>query len=85
MSHKSKDEFLETEDLREWINEYSRRLILNITKDNKNRKAKITIIGLDDIKSYKSYIELIVMLINDMGALETIYNNTTNTIELWYD
>lgn len=49
MTQKLREEFLETEDLKEWINEYSLGIVKEVTKDNKNRKAKIIIKELDDL------------------------------------
>lgn len=66
-------------------NDYSIGIVKSITRDDKNYQATIVIEDITDLSDYKGYIELIVMLINDLGALETYYHSDTNSINVWYD
>lgn len=60
-------------------------LVKSITRDDKKYQATIAIEDLSDLSDWKGYIELIVMLINDLGALATYYDYGTNSISVYYD
>jgi hypothetical protein len=85
MAHKSKDDIGETrEDIEKLLSEHSKLIIKEIKRIGEG-EVEIFLVEPTLPRDFRAFVQRLVIIVNEMGAEETIYRPETNSISFWYD